>query len=89
MNTYVKFGLLSAVVVGALGWLAVGGIQETQTYFKTIPELRAWATRPRSSGCASADSSSRARSLMGHDVHFTLVENEGGTGEGRPSGGGL
>jgi cytochrome c-type biogenesis protein CcmE len=39
MNTYVKFGLLIVVVVGSLVWLAVGGIQDTKTYYKTIPEL--------------------------------------------------
>lgn len=40
MKAYVKFGLLSAVIVGALIWLAVGGVSETQTYYKTIPELQ-------------------------------------------------
>lgn len=39
MNTYLKFGLLIIVVVGSLVWLAVGGIQDTKTYYKTIPEL--------------------------------------------------
>ena len=40
MNHYVKYGLLSAAVVGTLAWLAVGGIKDGQTYFKTIPELK-------------------------------------------------
>jgi cytochrome c-type biogenesis protein CcmE len=39
MNAYLKFGLLTALIVGALVWLAVGGVTETQTYYKTIPEL--------------------------------------------------
>ena len=39
MNTYLKFGILIAVVVGSLVWLAVGGIRDTKTYYKTIPEL--------------------------------------------------
>ena len=39
MNTYVKFGLLMALIVGSLVWLAVGGVKETETYYKTIPEL--------------------------------------------------
>ena len=39
MNTYVKFAILIALVVGSLVWLAVGGVKETKTYYKTIPEL--------------------------------------------------
>lgn len=39
MNTYVKFGILMALIVGSLVWLAVGGIRDTKTYYKTIPEL--------------------------------------------------
>jgi len=29
-----------AVIVGALVWLAVGGVADTKTYYKTIPELQ-------------------------------------------------
>jgi cytochrome c-type biogenesis protein CcmE len=39
MNTYVKFGVLMALIVGSLVWLAVGGVKDTKTYYKTIPEL--------------------------------------------------
>ena len=39
MNNYVKFGSLVAVVLGTLTWLAVGGIQETQSYFKTLEDI--------------------------------------------------
>ncbi|MBV8551092.1 MAG: cytochrome c maturation protein CcmE [Acidobacteriaceae bacterium] len=41
MSTYVKFGALMAVIVGSLVWLAVGGVKDTKTYYKTIPELQA------------------------------------------------
>lgn len=40
MNNYVKFGLLITAILGALTWLAVGGISETKTYYKTIQEVR-------------------------------------------------
>lgn len=40
MNTYLKFGILMAVIVGSLVWLAVGGVKDTKTYYKTIPELQ-------------------------------------------------
>ncbi|MBV9301931.1 MAG: cytochrome c maturation protein CcmE [Acidobacteriaceae bacterium] len=39
MKTYVKFGVLIALIVGSLVWLALGGISQTKTYYKTIPEL--------------------------------------------------
>ena len=40
MNTYLKFGFLMALIVGSLVWLAVGGVADTKTYYKTIPELQ-------------------------------------------------
>ncbi len=40
MKPYMKFGILIAVVVGTLGWLAVGGVEDTKTYYKTVPELQ-------------------------------------------------
>ena len=39
MNTYVKFSALVVVIIGVLVWLAMGGISETKTYYKTIAEL--------------------------------------------------
>jgi cytochrome c-type biogenesis protein CcmE len=44
MNTYVKFGLLMALIVGSLVWLAVGGVKDTKTFYKTIPELAQMGT---------------------------------------------
>src|SRR5260370_32119747 len=40
MNAYVKFGAVVVVVIGVLVWLAVGGNNESKSYFKTISELR-------------------------------------------------
>jgi cytochrome c-type biogenesis protein CcmE len=40
MKTYVKFGSLMIVIVGSLVWLAVGGVKDTKTYYKTLPELQ-------------------------------------------------
>ncbi len=39
MKNYVKFGILILAILGTLAWLAVGGISETKTYYKTISEL--------------------------------------------------
>jgi cytochrome c-type biogenesis protein CcmE len=40
MNTYLKFGSLMVLIVGSLIWLAVGGVSDTKSYYKTIPELQ-------------------------------------------------
>jgi cytochrome c-type biogenesis protein CcmE len=39
MNTYLKFGAMVAVIIGVLTWLAMGGISDSKTYYKTIAEL--------------------------------------------------
>jgi len=83
MNRYIKYGLLSAAIVGTLGWLAWGGIKDGQTYFKTIPELsqmgdQAMAKRLRVSGYVQPHSISHS----GSGVTFTIVENEGLENEG-------
>lgn len=40
MQKYGKFAVLMAIIVGSLLWLATAGIQGSQTYYKTITELR-------------------------------------------------
>ena len=84
MNRYAKYGLLSAAVLGTLGWLAVGGIKEGQTYFKTIPELgrmgdQAQAKRVRVRGYVLPGSIEH----HGGAVNFTIVENEGSDDTGQ------
>jgi cytochrome c-type biogenesis protein CcmE len=39
MNTYAKFGAMVVVIIGVLVWLAMGGISDSKTYYKTISEL--------------------------------------------------
>ncbi len=76
MNNYVKFGLLIAVVLGTLAWLAVGGISETKTYYKTVAEIRqlgnqAAERRLRVGGDIAVNSIKR----NGADVSFTLAQD--------------
>ncbi len=40
MKTYAKFGALVVVIVGVLTWLAMGGVSESKTYYKTITEVQ-------------------------------------------------
>jgi cytochrome c-type biogenesis protein CcmE len=40
MKPFVNFVILVTIILGSLVWLAMGGVKETQTYYKTIPELQ-------------------------------------------------
>lgn len=82
MKNYLKFGLLVVVILGTLAWLAVGGISETKTYYKTIAELKqmgntAQEKRLRVGGDVVAKSIVR----NGSEVEFTLQQT--GTANGQ------
>src|SRR5436190_13267605 len=77
MNNYLKFGLLITAVLGTLAWLAVGGISETKTYYKTIAELNqlgdhAKANRLRVGGDIAPHSIVR----NGGDVTFIMAQDQ-------------
>jgi cytochrome c-type biogenesis protein CcmE len=79
MNKNVKFGLIIAVILGTLGWLAAGGINQTASYYKEIAELEklgphAVDQRLRVGGDVELNSISRD----GRDVHFVLVQEKDG-----------
>ena len=78
MKTKLKFVALAVLIVGALAWLATGGINETKTYYKTISELgqmggpgRYGKAAARGRRCRDrARSSARAR-----EVEFVLMQD--------------
>lgn len=77
MNSKVKFGLLAVVILGTLGWLAAGGINQTATYYKEIAELKAMGhdgvdKRLRVGGDVMANSIKHE----GDQVRFMLVQND-------------
>jgi cytochrome c-type biogenesis protein CcmE len=39
MNSMLKFGLITAVIIGSLAWLAMDGISESMTYYVTLEEM--------------------------------------------------
>ncbi len=39
-NRYVRFGLVTIVIVLSLGYLAYTGVQESKSYYVTIKELK-------------------------------------------------
>jgi cytochrome c-type biogenesis protein CcmE len=74
MKAYAKFGILTALIVGSLVWLAIGGVTETQTYYKTIAELQkmgdtAHAKRLRVGGDVEAGSIIKAGSQVTFLLH--------------------
>jgi cytochrome c-type biogenesis protein CcmE len=75
MKTYVKFGILIAAILGTLAWLAVGGISDSKTYYKTISEVnqlgeQAKEKRLRVGGDIAPESIVRE----GQTVRFTLAQ---------------
>lgn len=76
MKTYWKFGLLIVAILGTIVWLAMGGINETKSYYKTIAEVNQLGSgekvhRLRVSGYV-ADPIER----HGREVRFTLTEDK-------------
>ncbi|MEI9811789.1 MAG: cytochrome c maturation protein CcmE [Acidobacteriota bacterium] len=77
MNKNLKFGLLAAIILGTLGWLAAGGVEQTATYYKEIAEIQKMGPtsvdkRLRVGGDIKANSIIRKSG----QVHFTLIQNE-------------
>lgn len=78
-NRYVRFGLVSAILVLSLGYLAYTGVQESKSYYVTIKELKtmddsAYKKRLRVAGTVQPGSIKR----QGSRVEF-LLEEEGKT----------
>jgi cytochrome c-type biogenesis protein CcmE len=74
-SRFLRFGLATAVIVLALGYLAFTGVQESKSYYVTVPELRkmgegAYSKRLRVAGNVVPGSIQR----QGTKVQFQLVE---------------
>ncbi len=76
MKNYFKFGFLIVAILGTLLWLAMGGISETSTYYKTIAELNQMGKGGKEHrlrvGGDVADSIHRD----GREVGFTLTQDK-------------
>jgi cytochrome c-type biogenesis protein CcmE len=77
MNPYLKFGGLSAIIIGTLVWLGADGINDTKSYYKTISEvdqmgMQAKTKRIRVAGNVEKGSIHR----VGTGVEFVLVEQD-------------
>lgn len=77
MKTYAKFAILVVVIIGTLAWLAVGGINESKSYYKTVAEVNtmgpeALGKRLRVAGDVEQGSIRRD----GRDVYFALRQEK-------------
>ncbi len=76
-NRYVRFGLVTLVIVLSLGYLAYTGVQESKSYYVTIKELKtmddsAYKKRLRVAGTVLPGSIKR----NGSHVDFVLQEED-------------
>ena len=77
MKKYAKFAALIAIVIGTVTWLAMAGMGETKTYYKTISELSAMGQNAlgkkiRVGGDVEAGSIRR----VGSEVQFVLKQDK-------------
>ena len=76
-NRYIRFGIVVAIIVVSLGYLAYTGVQESKSYYVTIKELKAMDDsshhkRLRVAGTVMPGSIKRT----GSHVEFTLQEED-------------
>jgi cytochrome c-type biogenesis protein CcmE len=75
MNTYLKFGLLIVAIVGTLVWLAIGGVNETKSYYKTVAELEQMKSDVRTQRLRVAGDVAPGSILRkGKEVEFVLTQ---------------
>jgi cytochrome c-type biogenesis protein CcmE len=72
---YLKFAGLITVIVGTLAWLAVGGIKDTQTYYKTVSELQSMSPEAKTKRLRVAgDVAPGTIVRRGREVEFVLTQ---------------
>lgn len=78
MKPYAKFAILVVAIVGTLGWLAAGGINETKTYYKEIKEVKAMgaAAAEKSKLRVGGDVEKGSIVRDGKEVRFTLRQQD-------------
>jgi cytochrome c-type biogenesis protein CcmE len=76
MKPQVKFGIITVVIIAALGWLALDGIDQAATYYVTLDELASMndlgGKRIRVGGDVEVDSIVRS----GDQVEFTISQQD-------------
>lgn len=77
MKKYGKFAALMAIIVGSLLWLATAGITGSQTYYKTISELRQMGVSSQTRHVrVGGDVQSKSIVRTAGVVYFNLVQDK-------------
>ena len=77
MKTYTKFALLVVAIIGTLGWLAAGGINETKTYYKEIKEVQAMGQKAQDGRLrVGGDVVPGSIVREGKEVRFTIHQDD-------------
>ena len=76
MNTQLKFGLITVIIVGTLAWLGASGINETATYYVTIEELKAMDDAVEKRLRVGGDVQPNSIVRSGEKVNFTIEQEE-------------
>src|SRR5207253_5272188 len=78
MKTYMKFAALVVVIIGVLVWLAMGGISESKTYYKTIAELGQMGDQAKGKRLRVGGDVQQGSIVCNNaEVSFVLVQTEG------------
>ncbi len=74
MKKYAKFAILIAVIIGTLTWLALGGISDTSTYYKTVAELKQMGEEAQKKRLRVAGDVADTVERNGREVRFVLKQ---------------
>jgi cytochrome c-type biogenesis protein CcmE len=79
-NKKMKFGIGFGIILSTLAWLAYSGIQESKTYYVTVPELLAHSDAASRRFRVAGDVQVGSIRRMGGRTEFTIEdpENKGG-----------
>ena len=76
MKPWLKFAILIVAILGTLGWLAAGGVNEGKTYYKTISEVAAMGSDAQGKRLrVGGDVESNSIVRDGTAVRFTLKQD--------------
>jgi cytochrome c-type biogenesis protein CcmE len=70
-----KFGIGFGIILATIGWLAYSGIQESKTYYVTVPELLAHSDAAERRFRVAGDVQVGSIRRMGGRTEFTLEQD--------------
>lgn len=76
MKPQVKFGMITVVIIAALGWLAMDGVTEAATYYVTLEELAAMDDSVEKRIRVGGDVEPHSIVRSGEAVAFTILQKE-------------